>query len=68
MVAVKRDTFDQYVKPMSEWSETEWKLLEILEEVASPGENEDKTLTAYMADILDILEPRPTVSIQNGIP
>lgn len=67
-MAVDRDTFDQYAKPMEEWTGVEWKLLEILEEAASPGENGDKTLTAYMADILDILEPRPMVVIENDVP
>lgn len=61
-----RDDFGQYAKPMSEWSETEWKLFSILEEIPT-DDNEDKTILAYMADVLDMLEPRPTVSIQNGI-
>lgn len=51
----KRDKFGQYDKPLDEWTDDEWTLLAILEEVASPDENPDKTLTAYMADILDLL-------------
>lgn len=64
---VARDQFDQYAKPMAEWSEVEWKLFSILEEIPT-DDNEDKTITAYMADILDILEPRPMVVIENGTP
>ena len=49
---VKRDQFGQYD---GEWTEREYALLEILEEVASPAINENKTLAAYMADIIELL-------------
>lgn len=51
-MAVERDQYGQYAKPPAEWSETEWALFSILEEIPT-DDNEDKTITAYMADVLD---------------
>jgi len=48
---VKRDRFGQYD---GEWTEREYALLAILEEVVST-DNKEKTLAAYMADIIELL-------------
>ncbi len=52
---VKRDDFDQYAE---EWTDREYRLLFVLEEI-SGSDNEDRTLAAYLADIIDIMEPEP---------
>ncbi len=52
MMAVFRDKFDQYG---GEWTDREYRLLHVLEEIAS-SDNEDRTLAAYLADIVDIME------------
>lgn len=50
-MAVERDHFDQLDR---EFTERDYNLLAILEEVASPDERPDRTLSAYLADILDL--------------
>lgn len=52
---VERDKFGQYAKPISEFTEREWQLFTILEEIPT-DDNEDKTIAAYMADILDLFD------------
>lgn len=47
----KRDEFGQ---PIGEWTERDYDLLTILEEVASVDVDPDKTLAAYMADINEL--------------
>lgn len=54
-MTVERDQFGQYAKPMDEFTEREWQLFAILEEIPTDA-NEDKTLAAYMADVLDLFE------------
>jgi hypothetical protein len=53
-VMVTRDDYGQYSKEPKDWTDAEWRLFELLEEIAS-DENEDKTISAYMADVLDLL-------------
>ena len=56
-MAVSRDKFDQYD---AEWTDREYRLLQVLEEIVS-SDNEDRTLAAYMADIIDIMESEPAL-------
>ncbi len=56
-MAVSRDKFDQYD---AEWTDREYRLLQVLEEIIS-SDNEDRTLAAYMADIIDIMESEPAL-------
>ena len=55
-MAVSRDKFDQYD---AKWTDREYRLLHVLEEIATPSEQEDRTLAAYLADIIDIMESQP---------
>ena len=61
MMAVSRDEFDQFD---GEWTDREYRLLHLLEEIVTPGEQEDRTLAAYLADIIDIMESEPALSLQ----
>ena len=48
---IQRDKYEQFA---GEWTDREYRLLAILEEVCSSDEdNEDRTLSAYMADIME---------------
>lgn len=49
---VERDNYDQLVGP---WTDQDYELLAILEEVSS-GENIERPLAAYMADIKEVFE------------
>lgn len=49
---IKRDKFGQAA---GEWSDADYDLLAILEEISSPDVNPDKSLAAYMADIKELL-------------
>ena len=51
-MVVKRDEFGQLAEP---WTTRDFYRLEILEEIASPHEHEEKSLAAYMADIYEVL-------------
>lgn len=51
----KQTTRDKFGQPKGEWSRRDLDILAILEEVASPAINPDKSLAAYMADIKDLL-------------
>lgn len=48
---VVRDKFGQ----LDEFTELDYEVLEVLEEISSPEVNPDKTLSAYMADIYDLI-------------
>jgi len=50
--ASRRDQFGQQI---GEWSDQDYDLLSILEEVSSSDINPDKTLAAYMVDIKELL-------------
>lgn len=52
---VPRDKHQQYA---GEWTPTHYQLLNILEDIAGPVEDDDqRTLSVFMADILDLLDP-----------
>ena len=55
---VTKDDEGQYIGP---WRERDYALLGILEEVVSPYENPSKSLSAYLADILELEETYGTV-------
>lgn len=55
---VDRDEFGQYAKPIDEFTEWEWRLFSTLEDMCTPKEDEDKTIVAFMADIIDLIELR----------
>lgn len=48
-----RDQFGQSTDP---WTERDYALLAILEDIASPDTDPDKTLAAYMADINELFD------------